>query len=857
MRNDPSCSRCGARLEASGSCLACVMELALDDDGAEAAAPPDAHGPTSRFESGSTVGPYRIGRVLGEGGMGIVYLAEQSEPVSRRVALKVIKLGLDTNAVLARFEAEQQALAVMEHDAIARLYEAGRTDHGRPYFAMEYVEGEPLHRYCDAQRLDLRARLELFIRVCSAVQHAHRKGVVHRDLKPTNVLVAADGQPKIIDFGIAKAIERPLTEKSLYTEAGVLLGTPEYMSPEQAAGNPLAVDTRTDVYALGAMLYELLTGVLPLDSDELRKLGFDEICRRIREEMPSKPSTRVDSFPDTHGEVASRRRRPSLASLRRDLLGDLDRIVMKALEKEQDRRYDSPAELAADVARFLRNEPVLAQRPSAAYQLEKWVSRNRAVAALLAAMLIGLVGFSVAMGLLYRNSQRNLARAVEAEAEAKQVSEFVVGVFEVANPAVTSGETVTARELLDNAAENIVTELAEQPRVQSAMMDTIGSAYMGLGLYDPALEFAKKSYERMRDAMGENDPDTARQRLAYAFALMGAGQFDESESHVDAAFETLESHPEARELDIAEGLGMRIRLYWRKGRSEDVVRLAEQVLEIRERELGSDHPSTDETRNLLGRVYLSTGRLKQALDVQSEVLAYREERYGAEHNATASALNEVAECHRQLGDYDKAEPLFKRSLEIEEQIYGPGEVSLAFGYNNLGIMYRQMKRYEDAETHLLEAIRIRENGLPEDHPLLAWTYDNLGVLYTDWGRYEDAESRVLRALEIAEKAVGEKSTSFAIVVNNLARVHANQGRIQEAEAGYRRSIAIDIELGGERASNLGGTYFNLGDLLEKEGRTAEAIEYYENSLDIDLDSLPEDHAAVVKTRDRLEALKGG
>jgi len=794
--SDRTCPDCGATLDDSGSCLSCLMGLALEESGGDATPAVVS----DRFEPGAMVGPYRIERELGEGGMGVVYLAEQSEPVSRRVALKVIKPGLDTRAVLSRFEAEQQALAVMEHESIARLYEAGRTEDGRPYFAMEFVEGEPVHRYCDSKRLDLRERLELFERVCAAVQHAHRKGVVHRDLKPTNVLVTKTGQPKVIDFGIAKAIERPLTNASLYTEAGVLLGTPEYMSPEQAGGNPFAVDTRTDVFALGTMLYELLTGVLPLDSDELRRLGFDEIRRRIREDRPSKPSTRVDSLGEGSGEVAKRRRRPSLSSLKRELHGDLDRIVMKAIEKEPDRRYGSPEELAADVGRFLRREPVLAQPPSAAYQLKKWIARNRAVAALLATMLVGLVGFSIAMGILYRNSQRNLARAVEAEAEAKQVSDFAVGLFKVANPGVTSGETVTARELLDSAAETIDEDLERQPRVQSALMDTIGSAYMGLGLFDPALEFSRKSYERMRDVEGEDHPATARRSLAYAFALMGAGQFDEAEVHVDAAMETLDSHPEAQELDIVEGLEMQISLFWRKGRSDDVVRLAEQVLAIRERELGSEDPLTDESRNLLGRVYLATGRLEQALEVHSRVLAYREEHYGPDHDATASALNEVAQCHQQLGDYEKAEPLFKREIAIQEKIFGPDHVTLAFGYNNLGTMYRRMKRYEEAESHLLEAIRIRESGLPEDHPLLAWTCDNLGTVYTDWGRYDDAEPYVLRALEIAEKTVGEENDSFAIVLNNLARLRANQGRIGEAEAVYRRAIGIHIEIAGERGA---------------------------------------------------------
>src|SRR5262245_50337583 len=347
------------------------------------------------------VGPYRPLQKLGEGGMGEVWLAEQTEPIRRKVALKLIKAGMDTKHFVARFEAERQALALMDHPTIARVFDAGATPRGLPYFVMEYVQGEPITAYCDRQRLTMRERLELLSRICEGVQHAHQKGIIHRDLKPSNVLVAIQGGrpvPKIIDFGVAKATAQRLTERTMYTELGALIGTPEYMSPEQAEMTGLDVDTRTDVYALGVILYELLTGALPFDPKELRAAGFDEIRRRIREVDPPRPSTKVSTLGERATESA-RRRGTEPAKLVSRLRGDLDWITMKALEKDRTRRYGSPMELAADIARHLGDEPVQARPPSVAYRTRKFIRRHRlgaAAAAFISLTLVaGMIGTTV------------------------------------------------------------------------------------------------------------------------------------------------------------------------------------------------------------------------------------------------------------------------------------------------------------------------------------------------------------------------------------------------------------------------------------------------------------------------------
>ena len=411
------CPRCGAELPEApnqGLCPKCLLKLGLPRSTDDKTKSEDLDSTeTVRQQSPilpERVGPYRILERLGEGGMGVVYLAEQTEPVRRKVALKIIKHGMDTKQVVARFEAERQALAMMDHPCVAKVFDAGSTEGGRPYFAMEYVQGVPITEHCDRQRLTTRERLVLFQQVCEGVQHAHQNAIIHRDLKPSNVLVSyRDGKatPKIIDFGVAKAIKHRLTEKTLYTEMGVLIGTPEYMSPEQAEMTGQNVDTRTDVYSLGVVLYELLVGALPFESKELRQAGFDEIRRKIREEEPSKPSARLSTLGGEHSTESAKRRRTDPSTLRRQLSGDLDWITMRALEKDRARRYGSPSELSDDIKRHLKHEPVLAGPPSTVYRIRKFVRRHRAGVAFSSVAVVLLLGVAMAITVLTEKAKRD------------------------------------------------------------------------------------------------------------------------------------------------------------------------------------------------------------------------------------------------------------------------------------------------------------------------------------------------------------------------------------------------------------------------------------------------------------------
>ena len=435
-----------------------------------------------------SIGPYRLIKLLGAGGMGEVWRAEQTEPFQRTVALKLIKPGMDTKAVVARFDSERQALALMEHPNIAKVFEAGATPTGRPYFVMEYVPGVPITEYCDKRLLTIKERLALFIQICEGVQHAHQKAIIHRDLKPSNLLVEEvdhKAVPKIIDFGLAKAIGQRLTEITLFTEVGAVVGTPAYMSPEQADLNERNVDTRTDVYSLGVILYELLVGTLPFRPEELQEAGQGAMLEKIRQQEPLRPSTKLRSLGDSSKDSAVKRREEP-RSLEQHLRGELDWITMKALEKDRTRRYGSPSELAADIQRHLRDEPVLAGPPSASYRASKFIRRHRFGVGVALAAAVVLIGFATAMALQARRIAKERDRANREAETSKRVSEFMTNMFKVSDPGEARGNSVTAREILDKASKEIPTGLSKDPVVQAQMMHVMGGVYDNLGLYRQA-----------------------------------------------------------------------------------------------------------------------------------------------------------------------------------------------------------------------------------------------------------------------------------------------------------------------------------------------------------------------------------
>ena len=787
----------------------------------------------TRIAAGGSHGqidPYKLLERIGEGGMGEVWLAEQTAPVRRRVALKLIKPGMDTRQVVARFESERQALALMNHPHIARVFDAGATELGHPYFVMEHVAGEPITAHCDANRLGLRERLELVLQVCDGVRHAHQKGVIHRDLKPSNILVTLEGGRricKIIDFGVAKATEQRLTERTLYTQSGTMIGTPEYMSPEQADLTGLDVDTRTDVYSLGAILYELLVGALPFDSRELRTASIDEVRRRIREDEPARPSVRVTSLGQAATGTADKRG-TAPPVLRRQLQGELDWIVMKALEKDRTRRYGSPDELAADLKRYLADEPVLARPPSTTYRLRKFVRRHRVGVAVGAAVFVALLaGLSLALwGLVRARGAEAQARADAAEAQA--VSEFLVELFETADPGTSRGRQVTAREILDQGSRRIASTLGQQPRLRAQLMAVMGQVYSNLGLFDEASTLTDGAIEIQRQELGEDAPDTLATML-HQVGLVGRRDPREAErlsrEVYDRCLRTL-GPDQSLCISAARVLGKTLH---RGGHLEEAEPILRSALE-RSRTLSPDNPHTAQCLNALAGLLLDRGEMAEAEPLYREsVEGYRRTR-GADHPSTLLALNDYGTLLFLAGKMSEAEAQFREVLTARRRVNGDDHPDTLTALNNLGVTIALQGRLAEAEPYYLEALERRRRLLGDDDPETLFSIHNMGGLLHDQGKLDEAERYRREALDRRRRVLGDDHPDTLEAMHNLARVRVDQHAFAEAErllreavAGRRRVLGSNHADTLDSIGELGSVLGALGHEREAEGLLRESI----------------------------------
>jgi serine/threonine protein kinase/tetratricopeptide (TPR) repeat protein len=701
------------------------------------------------------LGPYRLVQKLGEGGMGTVWVAEQTAPVKRRVALKVVKPGMDTAEVLRRFEQERQVLALMDHQHIARVLDAGSTPEGRPFFVMELVKGVSITTYCDELQLPIRERLALCIPVCDAIHHAHQKGIIHRDLKPANVLVAVeDGQPnpKVIDFGVAKALHQQLTEETLQTRFGAVVGTLEYMSPEQAELSALDIDTRADVYALGVLLYELLTGSTPLAKETVREMSLVELLRRIKEDDPPQPSTRLSETREQLPLLA-RQRRTDPSHLTQEVRGELDWIVMRCLEKDRTRRYDTASSLGRDLERYLRSEPLEAGPLSRWYRLGKFVARHRlAVIAgvLFVVFLLAAVGITswlavqawsaealASRRLVDVTEQRDRAESAEKDAAEETavaravldlVQQDLLGQADIANQAGDvrgRDPDVKVRVLLDRAASAAEGRFAGQPRTEAAIHYTLGNAYRALGAFPEAERHLERSYRLRRTTLGADHWDTLECRQDLASLYEEQGHYRQAET----AYQEILASPSfkkqssgGKDLACRHNLGL---LYLDEGRFDQAALLLEESVAGSTVRLGADHPQTLNGRANLALLYTEQGKYAEAERILEEVLRAQVKRLGADHpDAMLTSANLVG-VYLAKGDYSKAEPLLKGVLPVQVTRLGATHPNTLHSKTLWGRLYEETGRLDRAAVLFEEAVAGYSTVLGKDHPLTLRTRTRL------------------------------------------------------------------------------------------------------------------------------------
>jgi serine/threonine protein kinase len=772
---------------------------------------------------GTRLGPYKLLQQVGEGGMGIVWMAEQQEPIKRLVAVKVVKAGMDSAQVIARFEAERQALALMDHPNIAKVLDANTTSTGRPYFVMELVKGIPITRNCDEQRLSPKQRLELFVPVCQAVQHAHQKGIIHRDLKPSNVLVASyDGKPvpKVIDFGVAKATGAKLTERTLFTGFGGIIGTLEYMSPEQAELNALDIDTRSDIYALGVMLYELLTGTTPLTRKRLEEAALPEALRLIREEEPPRPSTRLSESKDSLASVSAQRHMEPLG-LVKAVRGEVDWIVMKALEKDRNRRYESANGLARDIQRYLADEPVEASPPSRTYRLRKLAWKHRRGLATAAVLLVLLLAGAVVSSVLavwareaerqaraaegQANEQRDRAekdrnRAINAETEAKRSeadAEAVLGYFQkqvlsAGRPkgmAGGQGKDVTLRQAVDAAEPAIAHSFQDRPLVEASIRSTLGVTYWHLGDFPQAIQQHERAL-RLREAqLGPDHPDTLQARNNLATTYLEVGRNTEGIRLIEQTLQQREAKLGADHPDTLISRGSLAAGYVAVGRLDEAIRLYEQTLQQCEANLGPDHPATLNARNDLATAYGHAGRIPESLRLHEQALQQCEAKFGPDHPDTLACRYGLASAYDAAGRLTEAIRLHEQTLKRREAILGPNHPETLQSRNAMAATYWSAGRPADAIPLFEQLLKQCQAKLGADHPNTLLTMANLGVNYRDAGRPHDAIPYLEKALQRGRKERdGLPPQHLAWIAAALADTYDRAGQFAKSEPLYHDAL---------------------------------------------------------------------
>jgi non-specific serine/threonine protein kinase/serine/threonine-protein kinase len=777
---------------------------------------------TSSLELGS-IGPYRLVCKLGEGGMGSVWLGEQTYPVKRRVAIKVVKAGLFSEPALRRFDVERQSLAIMNHPAIAKVYEAGSTPSGEPYFVMEYVDGAPITNYCNQKCLGLRQRIELMIKVCDGVQHAHQNAIMHRDLKPSNILVTQiDGQavPRIIDFGIAKSMQPTAQEDETinpFTQMGNILGTPGYISPEQANPGILNVDTRTDVYSLGVVLYELLTASLPFDPKLWKTKPLHEVLRQLQEEDPPSPSTRItaSSAQATNSGMLHHK-------LANQIRGDLDWITLKAVERDRDRRYHSASEFSADLTRFLRNEPITARPPSIAYRASKFVRRNRLAVAF--TLVLAVVVIAAGITLI---EERNRARR-EAEIS-RRVADFMSNMFKVSDPSESRGNAVTAREILDKASAEIESGLAQDPKLQARLMFEMGKTYRGLGIDLSARRLISHALDIQSRVLGSDDPDTLQSMALLGVIERSLGHRDESEKLLRKALDGQRRALGPEHAETMSTANFLTETLSDEGHHSEAEQLLRRTLAIQQRTLGPENPATLRSMRSLASNLENQGRHAEAEKIGRETLAVEQRVLGADHPGTLWSINMLALALQGQGQYGEAEKLYREAYEGDKRVLGPDHPNTLAAYDNIGLTLQAEGRLAEAEQIQRESVEHTRRIMGGDTPDTTIGMSNLGITLGQERKLEESEKVLRQALAIEAKARGEQSPQWRTIMGNLGSTLAYANRANETIAAFDKLITNASNAEG---ADLASAHFQYGAALAVLGRSDEAFVHLQTAADL-------------------------
>ena len=794
----------------------------------------DADAPGPEDEQPSHIGPYRILDVLGEGGMAVVYLAEQSEPIKRRVALKILKLGMDSKQIVARFESERQALAVLDHPHIAKVFEGGITESGRPYFVMERVRGVPITDYCDNNRLGTPQRLELFAQVCSAVQHAHHKGLIHRDIKPSNVLVGdVDGkpQPRIIDFGIAKATGGNFTEQTLVTRIGQIVGTPQYMSPEQAEITGLDVDTRTDIYSLGVVLYELLVGALPLD---LAAIGDQAIRHALLETDPPKPSTRITELGDTKNEVA-RARSTDVEHLRKQLSGDLDWVVMRAIEKDRTRRYETANALAMECLRFLKHEPVLARPPSARYVVGRFIRRNRIVVVAASIAILAVVVGAVAATVGFVRATEAEQVAVREAQTARATTQFLVDLFQVSDPwsfspmSNVSGDDITAREVLNLGADRIRRELVDQPEVQASLLNAMGGVFLGLDALDEAEAMLLEGMAVRENELSADDPAIAESLRNIGRLNYLKGDYEAAVAALDRAAGIFSGADGDHGLELVQTLGLLSVTLSNKGDLQEALDVQMQAIDVLDGLASNDPLQRGLQYNNLGHVYYLLDQPQEGIAAFEEAVALFAQTSARGYHA--SALGNLAALYQVMGRLAEAQRVHEQALELKRGWFGTNHIEVGFGIANLSMVYMNLYDFDRAAALQAEAIDIFSSALGEDHPNVSIIAGNLAWSLKGQQRYEEAESAFREANRGISESLGAEHLNLTNLYNGLGEMYAEMGRYADAEQSYRETLRL-TDAADPGYSEAGGAYAGIAALPESSLALDEREAYFVKALEI-------------------------